>query len=298
MSGPDVREFDDGHRQILGGATQMITTDAAADDLPAGEDPILVSDRGGVRTVTLNRPAAYNSFNIELKRALLAALATAAAEQSVRAVVITGAGRAFCAGQDLKEHLALVTAGDERLAATVSEFYNPLVLAIIGMAKPVIAAVNGPAAGAGAGLAFACDLRIAARSASFSMAFAGVALSADTGASYLLPRLIGHGRASRMMLLGDKVDAAEGRQIGMVDILVDDVELPRAAAELAESLAAGPALALSKIKESLLYAASADLPAALAFEDRAQAACFASPDHLEAIQAFVSKRPPRYAGTS
>ena len=253
-----------------------------------------MSDRGGVRTVTLNRPAAYNSFNIELKSALLAALADAAAQESVRAVVITGAGRAFCAGQDLKEHLALVTARDERLATTVSEFYNPLVLAITGMTKPVIAAVNGAAAGAGAGLAFACDLRIAARSASFSMAFAGVALSADTGASYLLPRLIGYGRASRMMLLGDKVEAEEGLRIGMVDIVVDDAELAEAAAALAGSLAAGPALALSKIKASLQYAASTDLPAALAFEDRAQAACFASSDHLEAIQAFVEKRPPRY----
>jgi 2-(1,2-epoxy-1,2-dihydrophenyl)acetyl-CoA isomerase len=274
----------------------VITTNAATPDVPAGADPLLVTDKAGVRTVTLNRPAAFNSFNSDLKSALLAALAAAAAEESVRAIVITGAGRAFCAGQDLKEHLALVTAGDERLATTVSEFYNPLVLAVTGMAKPVIAAVNGPAAGAGAGLAFACDLRIAARSASFSMAFAGVALSADTGASYLLPRLIGYGRASRMMLLGDKVDAAEGLKIGLVDLLVDDGELADAAARLAGSLAAGPALALSKIKASLQYAASADLPAALAFEDRAQAACFASTDHLEAIQAFVEKRPPRYLG--
>jgi len=274
----------------------VIIKDASAQDPPADAAPVLISDRGGVRTVTLNRPAAYNSFNTELKSALLAALAAAAAQESVRAVVITGSGRAFSAGQDLKEHLALVTTRDERLATTVSEFYNPLVLAITGMAKPVIAAVNGPAAGAGAGLSFACDLRIAARSASFSMAFAGVALSADTGASYLLPRLIGHGRASRMMLLGDKVDATEGLEIGLVDIVVDDTELTEAAAGLAASLAAGPALALSKIKASLQYAASTDLPGALAFEDRAQAACFASPDHLEAIQAFVEKRPPQYIG--
>jgi len=281
-------------QETHGGATQVTTTDASARDLAASTEPILVSDRDGVRTVILNRPAAYNSFNTDLKVALLAALSAAAAQESVRAVVITGAGRAFCAGQDLKEHLALVTTGDERLATTVSEFYNPLVFAITGMTKPVIAAVNGAAAGAGAGLAFACDLRIAARSASFSMAFAGVALSADTGASYLLPRLIGYGRASRMMLLGDKVDAAEGLQIGMVDILVDDGELAEAAQRLAASLAAGPALALSKIKASLQYAASADLQDALAFEDQAQTACFASPDHLEAIQAFVEKRPPRY----
>ena len=261
----------------------------------ADEDPVLVSDRDGVRTVTLNRPAAYNSFNLDLKAELLAALAAAAAEQSVRAVVITGAGRAFCAGQDLKEHLALVSAGDPRLASTVSEFYNPLVLAVTGMAKPVIAAVNGPAAGAGAGLAFACDLRVAASTASFSMAFAGVALSADTGASYLLPRLIGYGRASRMMLLGEKVGATEALRIGMVDVVVDEAELTATAAELAAGLAAGPALALSKIKASLQYASASDLPAALSFEDQAQTECFASPDHLEAIRAFVEKRPARYA---
>lgn len=272
----------------------MSTSPPSPDITSAATDPLLVTDDGGVRTVLLNRPAAYNSFNLELKSALLAALDAAATMTDVRAVVITGAGRAFCAGQDLKEHLALVSAGDPRLATTVRDFYNPLVLAITGMAKPVIAAVNGPAAGAGAGLAFACDLRVAARSASFSMAFAGVALSADTGASYLLPRLIGHGRASRMMLLGEQVDAAEALRIGMVDVVVDDEQLAAHAAGVARTLAAGPALALSKIKSSLQYAASAELPAALAYEDRAQSECFASPDHLEAIRAFVEKRPPRY----
>ena len=197
---------------------------------------VLVADSVGVRTITLNRPAAFNSFNLALKGALLAALDDAATEPTVRAVVITGAGRAFCAGQDLKEHLALVSAGDPRVATTVQEFYNPLVVALTGMRKPVVAAVNGAAAGAGAGLAFACDLRIAGRSASFSMAFAGVALSADTGASFVLPRLIGHGRASRMMLLGEKVDAAEALRIGMVDDVVDDDELGATVGALAERL--------------------------------------------------------------
>ncbi|MEP6563369.1 MAG: enoyl-CoA hydratase-related protein [Nakamurella sp.] len=272
----------------------MVANDTQPQDRSVEADPVRVSDRDGVRTITLNRPAAYNSFNLELKSALLAALAAAAAEDSVRAVVVTGAGRAFCAGQDLKEHLALVNSSDPRLASTVRDFYNPLVLAVTGMAKPVIAAVNGAAAGAGAGLAFACDLRVAAASASFSMAFAAVALSADTGSSYLLPRLIGYGRASRMLLLGEKIDATEGLRIGMVDLVVDDGELADTAARLAGSLATGPALALSRIKASLQYAAASDLPAALAFEDRAQTECFASPDHLEAIQAFVEKRPARY----
>jgi 2-(1,2-epoxy-1,2-dihydrophenyl)acetyl-CoA isomerase len=206
----------------------------------AAEPPVLTADSDGVRMLTLNRPRAFNSFNLELKSALLAALAAAAADSSVRAVVITGAGRAFCAGQDLKEHLALVAADDPRVAATVSEFYNPLIIAITGMAKPVIAAVNGVAAGAGAGLAFACDLRIVGRAATFSMAFAGVGLSADSGSSFLLPRLIGQGRASKMMLLGEQVDAEEALRIGMADMVVADDELAGTVRETAARLAAGP----------------------------------------------------------
>jgi len=262
----------------------------------SAEPVILVTDSAAVRTITLNRPTAFNSFNLALKGALLAALADAATEPTVRAVVITGAGRAFCAGQDLKEHLALVSARDPRVATTVQEFYNPLVLAVTGMRKPVVAAVNGAAAGAGAGLAFACDLRVAGRSASFSMAFAGVALSADTGASFVLPRLIGSGRASRMMLLGEKVDAAEALRIGMIDDLVDDAELSAAVGSLAQRMAAGPTRAYGWIKASLQHGASHDLRSTLDFEDRAQVECFASPDHHEAIQAFVEKRSPRFAG--
>jgi len=261
------------------------------------DDSVLVADDGAVRILTLNRPAAFNSFNVTLKAALLAALDEAAADSSVRALVITGAGRAFCAGQDLKEHLALVAAHDERVAAAVSGFYNPVVRAVTGMRKPVIAAVNGPAAGAGAGLAFACDLRVAAASATFSMAFAGVALSADTGASFVLSRLIGYGRASRMMLLGEKVDATEALRIGMIDQVVDDADLAGAVGGLATRLAAGPTTAFGWIKASLQYGAQSDLESTLAFEDRAQAACFASADHLEAVAAFVQKRPPQFTGS-
>jgi len=263
---------------------------------PGGEAPLLVVDDGGVRVLTLNRPASFNSFDLALKGALLRALTEAADDPSVRALVITGAGRAFCAGQDLKEHMALVATGDERVATAVSGFYNPLVRALVGMGKPVIAAVNGAAAGAGAGLAFACDLRIAARSATFSMAFAGVGLSADTGASFFLPRLVGQGRASAMMLLGEKVDAAEALRIGMVDRVVDDADLAGAAGELARRLADGPTRAYGWIKESLRHAASADLESTLAFEGRAQADCFASDDHREAVSAFVDRRPPRFHG--
>ncbi len=274
----------------------MTSTDQSSETVGAGEPPVLTSDSDGVRTVMLNRPRAFNSFNLELKSALLSALADAAAEPSVRAVVITGAGRAFCAGQDLKEHLALISAGDPRVTATVSEFYNPLIIAITGMAKPVIASVNGVAAGAGAGLAFACDLRIAGRAAAFSMAFAGVGLSADSGSSFLLPRLIGQGRASRMMLLGEQVDADEALRIGMVDKVVADDELAATVTATAGRLAAGPTKAYGWIKASLHHGASADLAASLAFEDRAQVDCFASEDHSEAIRAFVEKRPAQFTG--
>lgn len=258
------------------------------------DPPILIGGEGGIRTLTLNRPASYNSFDRGMKSALLQALDEAAGDEDVRVLVITGAGRAFCAGQDLKEHLSRVQAGDEGLADTVSGFYNPLVTAITSMRKPVLAAVNGVAAGAGAALAFACDLRVAAASASFSMAFAGVALSADTGASYTLPRLIGSGRAMRMMLLGEQIDAAEALRIGMVDEAVVDADFPARVAELAGRLAAGPTAAYGWIKASVAHAATGDLASALQFEDRAQRACFADPNHREALDAFVAKRSPRF----
>lgn len=259
-------------------------------------DPLLVGDRAGVRTLTFNRPAAFNSFDLALKNETLAALHRAAADDSVRAVVLTGAGRAFCAGQDLKEHLALVQAGDPRIATTVRDFYNAAITAITGMGKPVIAAVNGAAAGAGAAFAFACDLRIAAATATFSMAFAGVGLSADSGASYTLPRLIGSGRASRMMLLGERVGAEEALRIGMVDEVVAGEGLMGRAQEVAGSLAVGPTRAYALIKASLQSAASSDLASALEFEGRAQAELFAGTDHHEAISAFAAKRPPRFEG--
>lgn len=264
----------------------------------AGPDaPVIVETAGAVRTVTLNRPAAFNAFTMAMKSELLAALRDAGADPAVRAVVITGRGRAFCAGQDLKEHLTMLTANDPRLGSTVAEFYNELVRSITGMRKPVIAAVNGTAAGAGVGMALSCDLRLASESASFSMAFAGAGLSADTGSSFLLPRLVGQGRAARMMLLGEKVDAPHALTIGLVDQLTPADALAADAAALAARLAGGPTQAYGWIKASLHHAASSGLESALSFEDRAQAACFASADHREAITAFVEKREPGFTGS-
>jgi 2-(1,2-epoxy-1,2-dihydrophenyl)acetyl-CoA isomerase len=260
------------------------------------EDVLLTTDAEGVRTLTLNRPEAYNSLTVELKERLLAELRTTAQDQGVRAVVLTGAGKAFCAGQDLKEHIGLLRSGDPAPLQTVVKHYNPIVREIIDMPKPVIAAVNGAAAGAGAAFAYACDLRIAANSAGFSMAFAGVGLGPDSGASWTLQRLIGYGRAAELMLLGRKVDTDEALRIGLVGEVVPDEQLQQRAQQVAARLAAGPTAAYARIKDVLTVAAECSLGEALAAEDRAQTALGATADHAEAVQAFVEKRKPDFQG--
>jgi 2-(1,2-epoxy-1,2-dihydrophenyl)acetyl-CoA isomerase len=261
------------------------------------DQPVLLAeDAGGVRTLTLNRPDAYNAFDTELKETLLSELRWAAGEESVRAIVLTGAGKAFSAGQDLKQHIASLATPDGPQLRTVEEHYAPLVRAVLTMPKPVIAAVNGTAAGAGASLAFACDLRIAAESAKFILAFAGVGLSADTGASWTLPRLVGYGRAMEMMLLGEPVAAPAALTIGMVNKVVPDGTALAEATALAARLASGPTTAYAKIKEALLAGASGGLDGALTTEARTQAELGATADHLEAVQAFVTKRKPTFTG--
>lgn len=257
---------------------------------------LLCSDSSGVRTLTLHRPDAFNSLTIQLKEQLLAALREAAADTAVRAVVLTGAGKAFCAGQDLKEHIGLLTAGDEAPLRTVAEHYNPIIETVTTMPKPVIAAVNGTAAGAGASLAFASDLRIAGSSSKFLMAFANVGLSADSGASWTLPRLIGYGRAMEMMLLAAPVDAARALEIGLVSQVVEDSAVLDTAQQLAARMAAGPTTAYAKIKEAMLAAAGAGIADALAIEERTQHELGATADHREAVDAFVAKRTPQFTG--
>lgn len=259
-------------------------------------DVLLSEDNNGVRLLTLNRPDSFNALTVELKERLLEALRQAAADDSVRAVVITGAGKAFCAGQDLKEHVAMLEANDPTPLKTVEEHYNPLIKTVTSMPKPVIAAVNGTAAGAGASLAFACDLRIASDNAKFLMAFANVALSADSGASWTLPRLIGYGRAMEMMLLAEPVDAQEALRIGMVNRVVPAGQAVEAASELASRMAVGPTSAYARIKETMLAAAAEGLAEALAVEAGAQAEAGQTTDHREAVQAFVEKRTLRFTG--
>ncbi|HVW44464.1 MAG TPA: enoyl-CoA hydratase-related protein [Amycolatopsis sp.] len=260
------------------------------------EDVLLTADDDGVRTLTLNRPKAYNSLTVELKERLLAALHDAADAADVRAVVLTGAGKAFCAGQDLKEHVGLLQAGDRAPLRTVADHYNPIVRTIVDMPKPVIAAVNGPAAGAGAAFAYACDLRLAAASSNFLMAFANVGLGPDSGAAWTLQRLIGYGRAAELMLLARPVDAVEALRLGLVAEVVVDDELAARAHAVAAKLASGPGVAYAKIKEVLGIGAQATLEETLAAEDAAQTALGATADHREAVEAFVAKRKPSFQG--
>ncbi|MGW4483536.1 enoyl-CoA hydratase-related protein [Amycolatopsis sp. NPDC004368] len=259
-------------------------------------DVLLTADADGVRTLTLNRPEAYNSLTVELKERLLAELRAAAEDADVRAIVLTGAGKAFCAGQDLKEHVGLLQANDPAPLHTVSDHYNPIVKAIVDMPKPVIAAVNGTAAGAGAAFAYASDLRIAAESSSFLMAFANVGLGPDSGASWTLQRLIGLGRAAELMLLARAVDAGEAQRIGLVGEVVPDEELAARAHAVAAKLAAGPTVAYAKIKQVLAVSAQSSLDEALVAEDEAQTALGATADHTEAVEAFVGKRKPTFQG--
>ncbi|HVV74976.1 MAG TPA: enoyl-CoA hydratase-related protein [Mycobacteriales bacterium] len=250
---------------------------------------------GGVATITLNRPDALNALSVALKVELLEAVERAGADDAVRAVLLTGAGRGFCVGQDLREHVAALDAGDTELS-TVSEHYNPLIQAIAELPKPVVAAVNGPAAGAGASLAFACDIRVAADDASFLMAFARVGLGPDSGASWTLPRLIGPGRAAAMLMLAEPVAAAQALEMGLVSMVVPAPDLMTVAAELAGRLAAGPTAAYHAIKQTLAYAAAHSLEESLANEARAQARCGQTDDHRAAVTAFLEKRSASFSG--
>ncbi|MEV0350897.1 enoyl-CoA hydratase-related protein [Nonomuraea sp. NPDC050680] len=248
-----------------------------------------------VATITLDRPDAMNSLTAEVKAALLDALRRAAADPEVRAVLLTGSGRAFCAGQDLREHADNLEAG-RGLADTVRAHYNPIVELITTMAKPVVAAVNGVAAGAGASLAFACDLRVASDKAKFAMAFAGVGLAPDSGASWTLARLVGLGRATELLLLGEPLTAARALELGVVTRVVPAEDVLKTAHELAVRLAAGPTKAFAATKRAVAYAATHSLPETLAVEADLQDECVATQDHLDATRAFLVKQAPTFHG--
>ena len=260
-------------------------------------DVLLIGRADGVATMTLNRPDSMNSLSFELKEALVAAVRDIAADESVRAVVLTGAGRAFCVGQDLRERQAMLDAGDPRPLRTVTDHYNPLASGLATMPKPVIAAVNGVAAGAGAGFAFACDFRIASSKASFLLAFANVGLSLDSGASWTLPRLIGSARATALSLLAEPVTAESAIEMGLVNAVVEPDRVLPAAHELAARLAAGPTAAYAAIKESIAFAATSTLDESLAKEAELQERTGATADHSVAVAAFVAKQKPTFTGS-
>jgi 2-(1,2-epoxy-1,2-dihydrophenyl)acetyl-CoA isomerase len=258
-------------------------------------DSVLYHVDGKVATITINRPDARNALTAETKVALLEAVRAASSDDAVRAVVLTGAGPAFCSGQDLREHAELLAAGAAPLD-TVRRHYNPIIETITGMPKPVVAALPGVAAGAGASLAFACDFRIAAARASFLLAFARVGLGADSGASWTLPRLVGTARAAELLMLAEPIGSAAALGLGLLTSVVPDDELPAAAAQFAARLAEGPTLAYGAIKESLLYAESHSLSESLEKEAELQVRLGGSADHQAATQAFVSKQTPVYQG--
>lgn len=265
-------------------------------DENAGAGTVGYAVAGGVATITLARPEAMNALDVATKVALRDAVTAAEQDQAVRCVVLTGAGRAFCVGQDLREHVSLLRSGDESLWSTVPEHYNPIALALATMPKPVVAAVNGVAAGAGAAFAMAADLRIVAASAGFNLAFAGVGLSADSGSSWWLPRLVGVTRAKELLLLPRTVPAQEALEIGLATEVADDDRLASRAAEVAGALAAGPTVAYGAIRRAIAYSATHDLETALANEADLMALTGGTADHAEAVAAFLAKRPPSFTG--
>jgi 2-(1,2-epoxy-1,2-dihydrophenyl)acetyl-CoA isomerase len=249
-----------------------------------------------VATITLNRPHARNALTAEMKDALLAAVRKAGAQAEVRAVILTGAGEAFCSGQDLREHAEVLASGAEP-TGTVRQHYNPIITTIMTMPKPVIAAVNGNAAGAGASLALACDFRVAARRASLLMAFARVGLAADSGASWTLQRLAGPAKAAELLMLAEPVDAEHALAAGLFTTVLADDEVVPEAMRLAQRLAEGPTAAYGGIKDQLLYSASHGLADSLENEARVQAELGQTADHGAATLAFTRKERPTFHGS-
>jgi 2-(1,2-epoxy-1,2-dihydrophenyl)acetyl-CoA isomerase len=264
------------------------------------DEPVRLDVAGGVATITLDRPDAMNSLDVATKEALLAAVRSVAADDAVRCVVLTGTGRAFCVGQDLKEHIGLLRklkeSDEGELFDTVAEHYNPIVETLATMPKPVIAALNGVAAGAGASLAFACDLRVLADTAGFNLAFAGVALSCDTGSSFTLQRLVGRAKALELLYFPRTVDAQESLALGLATRVVPANELTAVVAELAGRLASGPTVAFASMRHSVAYAAEHTFAEALAVEGEMMARTGATRDHEAAVAAFVAKEKPVFEG--
>lgn len=254
------------------------------------EPTVLVAREGALCLITLNRPAALNSFTAEMHGRLLQALEDAAADAMVRAVVVTGSGRGFCAGQDLND--PAMVGGNVDVGAVIERHYRPLAQRVRSMPVPVVAAVNGVAAGAGANFALCCDLVVAARSASFIQAFSKIGLVPDCGGTWLLPRLVGRARALGLAMLGEKLPAEEAQRMGLIWQVVDDAALMAGALALAGRLAALPAQALAETRRVIDAALPMDFGDALALEASVQRELGRSHDFAEGVAAFLGKRAP------
>ncbi len=265
--------------------------------MSADVSPVLLEVADGVATVTFNRPEAMNSLDVATKEALLDVVRKVADDPAVRCVVLTGTGRAFCVGQDLKEHVQLLESGaTDTLFTTVERHYNPIVTTIVGMRKPVIAAVNGVAAGAGASLAFACDLRILADTAGFNLAFANIALSCDTGSSFTLQRLVGRAKAIELLYFPRTVPADEALTLGLATQVVPAGELAEVVTALAARLAAGPTVALGSMRQSVTFAADHTFVEAVELESAEMTRTGKTADHAAAVAAFLAKEKPVFEG--
>jgi len=254
---------------------------------------ILFEIRDHVAFITLNRPDKLNAFTREMALLLQNRLDECASLHEVRAVYLTGAGKAFSAGQDLAE---IVAPGGPKMDTILSEHYNPIITRIRNLPKPVVAAVNGVAAGAGANIALCCDIVVAARSASFIQAFSKIGLIPDSGGTWFLPRLVGWQKAMGIAMLGDKISADEAEKMGMVYRVEEDERFLENSRKIVITLGGGPTKALAYTKHAFNYSAVNTLEAQLLLEDELQQKASQTKDHAEGVKAFLEKRPPAYKG--
>jgi len=275
-------------------ATLLAATHGSA-EFDVSYQNIVFETADGVARLTLNRPERLNSFNTEMHAEVRAALVSLK-DSAARVLVITGAGRGFCAGQDLTDRAVAPGGAPPDLAASIEKNYKPLVLALRSLPMPVIAAVNGVAAGAGANIALACDLVIAARSASFVQAFSKLGLVPDSGGTWTLPRLVGTARALGLTLLGDKLSAEQAASWGLIWRCVEDGELVSAVEDLARQFAAAPTRGLARTKQAIYEGLSRTLAQQLDIERDYQGELGHSADYAEGVTAFAAKRTPRFSG--